>query len=330
MGEASMLRYALRRLGVSALLVLGLMTFVFLLLHAVPGDPTARFLSADSDPEMAQHLRRLYGLDRPLYVQYGHWIRALVFERDLGVSFATRLPVTDMLRQTVPNTILLAALALALRFVAGIALGVVAAVRRGSWVDRSLMVSALVIYSMPGFWFAVVLLLVFSVHLGWLPIGFMHSLDADRLSWSGQLWDRIRHLVLPVVVLGIGGVASTARYMRASLIEALSQDYVRTARSKGLRERSVVLRHALRNALAPIVTLLGLSLPALVGGAVIIESIFSWPGMGRLTIDAMSARDYPVLLATTLLSALLVILGNWIADVLCSVLDPRLRTSGGT
>jgi len=214
-----------------------------------------------------------------------------------------------------------------LRFALGVAAGTVAALRHGRGTDRSIVVAALVLYSMPSFWVGVILQLVFAYGLGWLPADAMHGFDATRLPATARLWDLVRHLVLPVSVLGLAGVASTARYMRASLLETLSQDYVRAARARGLGERIVVLRHALRNALPPIATLLGLSLPALVGGSIIVETIFSWPGMGRLAYLAVGSRDYPVLLATTFLSAVLVVLGNLLADLACSFLDPRTRAS---
>jgi peptide/nickel transport system permease protein len=189
------------------------------------------------------------------------------------------------------------------------------------------MVAALVLNSMPAFWVGVVLQLVFAYKLQWLPVESMRSLDHAALSPLGRVWDELRHMLLPVVVLAAGGIASTARYTRASMIETLSQDFVRAARARGLREPRIVLRHALRNALAPVATLAGLSLPALVGGALVVETIFSWPGMGRLAMQAVATRDYPVILGATALSALLVVVGSLLADIACWCLDPRVRSS---
>jgi peptide/nickel transport system permease protein len=320
------LRFVVRRLILAALLVVGLLSAVFVIVHALPGDPVERALGEEYDPHLAEAMRHQLGLDRPLVVQYGHWLASFL-AGDFGVSFSSSRPVAEMIRETLPNTLLLASLALALRFAIGVAAGTVAALRHGRRTDRSIVVAALVVYSMPSFWVAVILQLVFAYGLGWLPADAMHGLDAARLPATARLWDLVRHLVLPVSVLGLVGVASTARYMRASLLETLSQDYVRAARARGLGERLVVLRHALRNALPPIATLLGLSLPALVGGSIIVETIFSWPGMGRMAYLAVGSRDYPVLLATTFLSAVLVVLGNLLADVACSFLDPRTRLS---
>jgi len=318
------LRFVLRRLGIAVLLVIGLLSVVFLVVHLLPGDPVERALGQERDPQAQAALRRQLGLDRPLAVQYVQWLGSCV-RGDFGTSFASNRPVAEMVRETLPNTLLLASLALLLRFGVGIAAGTWAALRHGQRTDRAIVVAALLFYSMPAFWVGVVLQLVFAYGLGWLPADAMHDLDASRMPPLGRAWDLVQHLVLPVAVLGLGGVASTTRYMRASLLETLSQDYVRAARARGLGERLVVLRHAFRNALPPIATLLGLSLPALVGGSVIVETIFSWPGMGRLAFLAVGSGDYPVLLATTFLSAVLVVLGNLLADVACSLLDPRMR-----
>jgi peptide/nickel transport system permease protein len=244
---------------------------------------------------------------------------------DLGTSFATRRPVTEMLLQALPNTLLLAALALVLRFAVGIATGTIAALRHGRALDRTLVIGAVVLYSVPGFWLAVMLQLVFAYGLRWLPPDSMQALDFEQRGFIAQSLDIARHLVLPVIVLGLPGVASTARYMRASLLEVLSQDYVRAARARGLGRRSVVLRHAFRNALGPMTTLAGLSLPALVGGALIVETIFAWPGMGRVAYLAVGTRDTPVLLATTCLSGALVVAGSLLADIGSALLDPRQR-----
>lgn len=319
-----MLRYVLRRLLVSALLVLGLLSAVFFCARLLPGDPLGRALTEDADPRVVAEMRRQLGLDRPLALQYVQWLADFV-RGDLGTSFASRRPVAELVRAALPNTFLLVGLALVLRFGLGVVIGTFAAVRHGQWADHVLMLAALVLYSMPAFWLGVVLQLVFAFKLQWLPAESMHALDATAMAPLARAWDGVRHLVLPVTVLAAGGIASTARYTRASLLETLSQEYVRAARARGLGERSIVLRHALRNALTPVATLLGLSLPALVGGALLVETIFSWPGMGRLAMLAVATRDYPVIQATTALSAVLVVGGSLLADLLCARLDPRYR-----
>jgi peptide/nickel transport system permease protein len=321
------LRFVVRRSIVALLLVLGLLTAMFFGVRLLPGDPIRHTLSEDSGADVEQQMRRQLQLDRPLVVQYGHWLRDLVLHADLGSSFAARRPVRDLLREALPNTLRLAALALVLRFGIGVAFGIVAAIRHGRSADRSLMVAALIVKSMPAFWIGVVLQLVFAYKLQWLPVDSMRGIDHASLSPLGRFADDLRHMLLPVLVLAVGGIASTARYMRASMIETLSQDFVRAARARGLRESHVVLRHALRHALVPVATLAGLSLPALVGGALVVETIFSWPGMGRLAMLAVATRDYPVILGTTALSAVLVVAGSLLADVANWCLDPRQRAS---
>jgi peptide/nickel transport system permease protein len=206
----------------------------------------------------------------------------------------------------------------------GIALGIFAAVRQYSTADKVVTIGSLVIYSIPGFWLALMLVLVFSVNLGWFPTSQTRSLDYDLLSSGEQVLDRLWHLVLPVFVLGIASAAGTARYMRNRLLEVLSEEYVLAARARGLKEGAVILKHAVRNALIPIVTLYGLSLPFLLGGAVLIERVFAWPGMGLLSVEAIGARDYPIILATTMIAAVLVVLGNLLADVTYAIVDPRV------
>jgi len=318
-----MLWFVVRRLGIAVVLLVGLLTLVFAVLHALPGDPAERFLDPDADPEVVRHARRAYGLDAPLPVQYGRWLQAFLLRRDLGHSFATRQPVSAMLREAVPHTVLLAGTALVVRLALGIALGTWAAVRRGRGVDRAVLGAALVLHSIPAFWLGAMAILVFALGLGWLPVSGMESLDHARLTPLGRAADTLQHLMLPMLVLAAGGIASTARYVRAGVLAALAHESVRTARAHGIPERRIVLRHALRNAMVPVVQLIGLSLPALVGGALVIETLFAWPGMGRLAYMAIGTRDYPVLLATTWLSGVLVVIGSLLADVAAAMLDPR-------
>jgi peptide/nickel transport system permease protein len=319
-----MLAFLIRRLLTSALLVLALLTLVFFVIRVAPGDPLDSYLEPDVDPRMIETLRTRFGFDEPLPVQYVRWMRNVLVDFDFGISISAQRPVRELVAQALPNTLRLGFWALCVRFVLGIALGTWAAMRRGR-SDAGLRVSALFAYSVPGFWLGIMLILAFAWKLRWFPPGQMQSLDHASLAWSARLLDDARHLVLPVIVLGVGGAASTLRYMRAGLLEVLSQDYVRAARAKGLREHTVVMKHAMRNALLPVVTLLGLSLPGLVGGTIVIEQVFSWPGMGTLTLDAIAQRDYPVIMATTFLSGAVVVLGNLLTDLTYAALDPRIR-----
>lgn len=273
-------------------------------------------------------MRRNFGLDRPLHEQYLLWLANFV-TGDFGYSFSRFRPVADVLADALPNTLLLGGTSLALIFVVGCAAGVVQAVRQYSALDHTLTGAALFIYSMPGFWLGVMLILVVSSGV-WpdalrLPISGMESLDYGRLGPGAKLVDRARHLALPTIALGLASAAAVARYARGAMLEVIGEDYVRTARAKGLSERRVILVHALRNALVPVVSLLGLFLPILFGGSVVIEVVFSWPGMGRLLYDGISARDYPLVLGGSFLFAALVIVGNLLADLLYAVVDPRIR-----
>jgi peptide/nickel transport system permease protein len=241
------------------------------------------------------------------------------FGFDLGTSIQHKKNVVEHLKQPLLNSLLLATAALFVQFLVGVALGVYSAVRRGHLLDRGLTFGSLFVYSMPGFWLAVMLQLLFAVKLGWLPVAGMHD-EGDA-----SLLDLLEHMVLPVVVLGLAGAASLARYQRSSMLEVLSQDYVRTARAKGCTERGVIWHHALRNALLPTITLLGLSLPFLVSGAVITEQVFSWPGMGREAISAINNRDVFVVTGITLAATTMVVIGSIVADLLYALVDPRVR-----
>ncbi|NNE09551.1 MAG: ABC transporter permease [Gemmatimonadetes bacterium] len=320
----------LRRLLGTIPLVFGISTLVFFLAHAAPGDPTLLFLSDDSDPAVAAHLRQNFGLDRPLHEQYFRWLARLA-QGDFGHSFAQKRPVAEILMEAVPNTLLLSSVSLVLLFAGGIGIGVLSAIRKGTWLDRIATLLSFFFYSMPSFWLALMLLLLFSYHFDWLPASQMHSLSFqyEAFSWWGKLGDRLVHLALPALALSLGTLAGVARYARAGMLEAMQQDFVRTARAKGLPEGTVIWKHAFRNALLPMITLLGLYIPFLISGAVIVETIFAWPGMGRVAITAIFQRDYPVVMATTILSACLVVLGSLLADLLYSWADPRIRVPSG-
>jgi peptide/nickel transport system permease protein len=320
-------RYILKRLLQAIPLLLGIATITFFIVHLAPGDPMDMYLEPrfrrQMDPEAIEMIRQKYGLDQPVHVQYLKWLGNLA-TGDLGESFRYRRPVMSLIGERVPYTLQLAVLALLFDALFGIALGVLSAVKQYTLVDKSVTVGSLILYSIPGFWLALMLVLVFSVHLGWFPTSQTRSLDYDLLSWSAKVLDRLWHLVLPVFVLGVASAAGTARYMRNRLLEVLSEEYVLAARARGLRERTVILKHALRNAMIPILTIYGLALPFLLGGAVLIEKVFAWPGMGLLAVEAVNGRDYPVILATSMIAAVLVILGNLLADVTYALVDPRV------
>lgn len=326
-----MIRYVTRRLLQSIPLLLGILTVTFFVIHLAPGDPMDIYLEPSQrrqvDPEVIEMIRRKYGLDQSVPVQYVKWL-GNVARGDFGVSFRHRLPVNRLLAEAIPYTLQLTVLALLFDATFGIALGIVSAVRQYSMLDKVMTLGSLIIYAIPGFWLALMLILVFAVKLGWFPTSQTRSLDYAMLSTGGRILDRAWHLVLPVFVMGVASAAGTARYMRNRLLEVLNEEYVVAARARGFTERVVVLRHAVRTALIPIITMYGLSLPFLLGGATIIESIFAWPGMGRLTVEAVSGRDYPLIMATTTIAAVLTVAGNLLADIAYAWADPRVSLTG--
>jgi peptide/nickel transport system permease protein len=274
-------------------------------------------------PEQIANLRTALGLDRPLPVQYATWLSAFV-RGDWGSSIATGRPVRTMLGAAWPATALLVVLSLALSYLIGIAIGILQSrLRRGS--DIAISAVTISFYAMPGYWLGLMLVLLFTYRLGWLPAFGATGVDADFLSLGGRLVDRLRHLALPLITLTLIGAGGIARYVREAMLDVRGLPFVTTARAKGIAESTVRYRHMFRNALIPVVTLLGLSLPALFSGAVFVEGIFAWPGVGRVLIEAVVARDYPVVMAATVVSATLVVLGNLLADQLVSWADPRVR-----
>ena len=308
-------------------LLWGIVTLLFVLLHLAPGDPTAAYFNPNVSPDVIEQMRRNFGLDQPLLEQYLRWLGAFL-TGDFGYSLSRLRPVSELLAEALPNTLWLGGASLIVIFAVGCLIGVIQAVRQYTRTDHLLTFLALFLYSVPTFWLGVMLVMWASSGswgAGALPISGMQSLDYDSLGFWGRIADRARHLVLPTVTLGLGSAAAVARYMRAQTLETLDEDYVRTARAKGLSERRVVLGHAVRNALLPIISLVGLFLPLLFGGAVVVEYIFSWPGMGRLMYEAILARDYPLVMAASFLFAGLVIVANLVADLLYAVADPRIR-----
>jgi len=319
-----MFSYILRRIGVTIPLIFLGLTLTFFIIRLAPGDPTTKYINPDFDPEVKALMLKKFGLDKPLHVQYWRWITQFV-QGDFGVSFDRSQPVVDVIKYAVGNTMILAALALLVSLLTGVILGILSAIKQYSRFDNAMTISSLFFYSMPSFWLGLMLILIFALLLHWLPAGGMVSINYDYLSSAGQFWDRVVHIILPVFVLGIASAASTMRYMRGSMLEIIRQDFIRTARAKGVSERWVMLKHATRNAILPVVTLFGLSIPFLVSGSVITEIVFAWPGMGRATINAIFARDYPVVIATTAIAFTMVMIGNLVADILYAVVDPRVK-----
>lgn len=320
-----MTAWLLRRLAAALAIVFAVVTLCFVVIHLAPGTPFLPGQDRPIDPAVVQRLRARFGLDQPLPVQYARYLGALA-RGDLGESFSQRRPVADAIAGALPNTLLLTGSALAIDFLLGVAIGVVQAARARRRLDVALTNATLFFYSLPTFWLGLLLLLVFGQWLHWFPVGGVTDLALhDSMPLGLRLLDRLRHLALPALTLGLVGAAGTARYQRAALLEALGEDYARTARAKGLAEPRVLVDHALRNALLPIVTLLGLALPFLLTGAVVVETVFTWPGLGKLAADAIAGRDYPLVIATTMISSVLVVLGSLLADLLATAADPRVR-----
>ncbi len=320
-----MIRYIVRRLLQAIPLLLAISVIVFILIEAVPGDASQMYMDPEkgTDPAYLEQVRKSLGLDQPFYVRYAAWLVKTI-QGDMGFSFRNRRPVSLEIGDRLPNTLLLGGVSLLVSLVVAIPIGIISALKRYTLIDYVLSTLALVGISVPIFWVALLLLQIFSIQLGWLPAVGMHSVRQTYTGWAAVM-DVVQHMILPVIVLSVAQMASWSRYQRSSLLEVLGQDYIRTARAKGLRERGVIGKHALRNALIPIVTLVGLSVPTIVTGAFITETIFSWPGMGRLGVEAVNGRDYPVIMAVTMLSAVLIILGNLFADIAYAWVDPRIH-----
>ncbi len=308
-----MLHYLLSRLASAAIVVLGVVCLVFFLIHLVPGDPVDMMLGEAARPADREALRQALGLDQPLLVQLTHYLQGLL-TLDLGYSLHDQRPIGEILAERIPATVELALLALLVAVLIAVPLGIIAAVKKGSVWDQVAMGFSLFGVSIPNFWMGPLLILVFSLWLGWFPV-------------SGR--DSAASVVLPALTLGTAMAAILARMIRSTLLEVLHEDYVRTARAKGLSEFQIVVKHALRNALLPVITLLGLQLGTLLGGAVITETIFSWPGVGSLTIDAIHSRDYPVVQACVLLISLSYVLVNVLTDLVYAWADPRIRLGEG-
>jgi peptide/nickel transport system permease protein len=319
-------RYLLGRLAQLTVVVFLVATIAFFLIHLAPGDPFAEAVAnPDVTDSVRAHWREAYGLDRPLPEQFVRYIGS-VARGDLGWSFSLQRPVADVLRDKLPNTLLLMSIALMASFAVGIGLAVAQVMKPGSLTDRIIGGISLFFFSMPEFWLALMLLVLFAFRFPVFPIGgMMDPVIHSSLSLSGRIADVARHTILPAITLTLLFSAVVARYQRASLLDVLPADFVKTARAKGVPERVIVRHHALRNALLPTISLFGLAFPALLTGAVYIEKVFSWPGMGQVIVGSIDTRDYPLLMAAVIIGSILVALGSLLADILYIVADPRLR-----
>lgn len=321
-----MVQYILKRLINMLPLLIGITLITFLVMQLTPGKPSDRLtdLNVKISAEAKEQLIKLYGLDKPWYVQYGQWLKRIV-RLDFGKSFRDDRPVIRKIAERLPWTILLNILTMGFIFIVASLIGIFSAVRQNTLFDKGMTVFVFVGFSTPSFWFGLLLMILFGLKLGWFPISGVYSLNFDELSFFGKIIDVAHHLVLPVVTLSLLGLASLSRYMRSSMLEVIRQQYIDAARARGLSERTVIFKHALRNALLPIITILGLSVPDIIGGSVIIETIFAYPGIGRLGYDAIMARDYPVVMGILTIVAFLTLFGNLLADIMYAWVDPRIR-----
>jgi peptide/nickel transport system permease protein len=321
-------RFVVVRLVQAVGIVFLVASFTFFLIHIAPGDPFVGLTETSSvPPQVREQLQKNFGLDRPLVEQYVRYL-ANVATGNLGYSFSERRPVAQALADRIPETLLLAMAGIVFAFGVGIPIGAIQGWKSGSRTDHTLTLTSLTLYSLPVFWLGIMLQLTFGVKLGMFPVsGALDPITHDSLTLVGRLWDRAVHLVLPALTLGLVGAAAFARFQRSATLDVIVQDFVRTARGKGLPERLVLFRHALRASLIPSITLLGLTFPILLSGAVLVETVFSWPGMGRLAVNAIAARDYYVVTGTTIVAATMVVIGNLIADILYRLADPRTQAS---
>ncbi|MEK4228225.1 ABC transporter permease [Solibacillus sp. FSL H8-0538] len=314
-----MVSYIIRRLLIAIPVIIGVTIFNFIIINLAPGNPVEMFIDPNTSADMIELRKEQLGLNDPMWQQYLHWMGNLL-QGNLGFSYTTNDPVVDVLLARIGPTFLLMGLALIVGLTIAIPLGILSAKKQYSFLDYTTMGVSFFGISIPGFFLGLGLIYIFGLTLNWLPSGGMFTLGKE-----GDLLDRIKHLVLPVMVLSIYVAGTNIRYVRASMLEVFGQDYLRTARAKGLKEYVVTNKHAFRNALIPIITIIGIEVPALLGGAVITEQIFQWPGMGQLTIQSIMSRDYPTLMAINFMAAIMVLSANLITDIVYSVADPRIK-----
>jgi len=321
-----MKKFILKRIMGLIFLLFGITVVTFIVIHIAPGKPTD--LEAQFNPKVSMEARErishLYGLDKPLGVQYIEWLKRVI-RLDFGVSFMDSRPVMQKILERIPITLTIELFSIILILLIGIPIGVISAVKEGSFYDKFMTVFVFIGFAAPTFWLSLVLMDLVGVRWGLLPISGIKSLEFEKFGFLEKTIDVSKHLVLPVAVSAFGGLAGISRYMRSSMLHVLKQDYIRTARAKGLTEKEVLYKHALKNAFLPVVTILGLSVPGLIGGSVIFESIFSIPGMGRLFYESVMARDYPVIMGVLVIGAVLTLLGNLLADISYAAVDPRIK-----
>ncbi|MDR3203507.1 MAG: ABC transporter permease [Deltaproteobacteria bacterium] len=322
-----MLKYTAKRLIMMIPTLIGITMISFLVIHLAPGDPTD--LVTDLNPQASQSakkkLNELYGLDKPLPVQYWNWLKNMAV-LDFGRSMATdRRPVREKILERLPVTLGLNVLSMGIIILISLPLGLLAAVKAGGWFDRTSTVIVFIFFAAPSFWVALLGMWLFGVKLGWLPTSGLKSLNYNDLDFFHRLIDLSKHLFMPVLISSLGGLAGLSRYLRSNMLEIIRQDFLTTARAKGLSEPIVICKHALRNALIPVVTILGLSVPGLVGGSVIMESIYAIPGLGQLFYVAVMGRDYPLVMGGLVIGAVLTLFGNLLADLSYALIDPRVR-----
>lgn len=314
-----MTTYIIRRVVMMIPILIGISILSFAIMYAAPGKPTVLNLDPDISVEDRERQMERLGLNDPPHIQYINWM-GNVLRGDLGHSFTRKQPVTKLIMDRLPNTIILMVVSTFLAVIISIPFGVLSATKQYTKLDYSVTFASFLGLATPNFWLGLMLIMLFSVQLGWTPVGGVGTLGADF-----NLLDRIHHIILPAFVLATADMAGLTRYTRSSMLEVINQDYIRTARAKGFRERTVVYKHGLRNGLIPIITIFGLMLPTFIGGSVVVETLFSWPGIGKLFIDATFERDYPVIMAITMFAAVLTVIGNLVADILYAIMDPRIE-----
>lgn len=318
-----MLKYIARRLLLSIPVIIGITILSFIIMKLSPGDPLANFINPSISMEDLEVSREALGLNDPLFVQYFKWIGQVV-KGNFGYTYSGNHSISGLILERLPNTIILTLSAFVLSFVLGIPIGVIAAVRKNTRVDYGLTFFSLVGVAIPSFFFGLLVIYFFALVLGLFPSGGMINIRAGYTGYA-YFTDVLHHLILPAIVLSLGNIASVSRFTRSNMLDVLKEDYIRTAKAKGLRNKAIIYKHAFRNALIPVVTIFGLSIPFLFSGAYITESIFNWPGMGQLGITAIQNREYGIIMALNLITATLVLLGNLTSDILYAIVDPRIR-----
>ncbi|MDA8405884.1 MAG: ABC transporter permease [Deltaproteobacteria bacterium] len=323
------MRFLVKRIALMIPTLIGITIISFTVMKMAPGDPTSLMtdLNPNMNEEAVKRIRAHYGLDQPWSIQYFKWLRNMAV-LDFGRSFAPdNRPVIDKIAERIPITLLINILSMVLIFSVAIPIGVMSAVKQDSMFDRVSSLIVFIGFAIPTFWLALLMMILFGVKLDWLPISGFRSLNYSHLSSVGRILDIGKHLIMPIFVSAFGGLAGMSRYMRSNMLEVIRQDYITTARAKGLDERTVIFKHAFRNALLPVITILGLSVPGLIGGSVIFETIFAIPGMGQLFYQSVMMRDYPTIMGILVIGAALTLVGNLLADLLYSWADPRIRVS---